>query len=117
MKYRLLFLIILSLIVRVVNLNYNSFLNDEAIYVVVGKLGLFNGDWSSYNANAWMAGSQYIFPTLTAVAYFFGGITASRFVNVLFGVLSVMLVYFSVVNLARIFNLSQKQVWNVAKKV
>lgn len=74
---------------RVVNLDYNSPFNDEAIYIVVGRLGIFEWDWWSYNARSWMAGQVYVFPVLTALAYVSGGIVGSRFLSVLFGLVMV----------------------------
>ena len=87
----LFFLIILaSFAVRVYNLNYNSPFNDEAVYIVVGKLQIFQKDFWSYNANAWMGGNSFFYPTASALAYVSGGIVGSRLLNVLFGVLAVM---------------------------
>lgn len=78
---------------RLYNLNYNSAFNDEAIYIVIGRLGIFQWDWWSYNAGAWMAGYPYVYPSLSALAYITGGVLASRFLNVIFGILSVELVF------------------------
>jgi hypothetical protein len=75
--------------VRVYNLNYNSAFNDEAIYVVIGRMGAFQGDWWTYNAAAWMAGQPYFYPTLTGMAYMLNGLVGSRLLNVAFGVLEV----------------------------
>jgi hypothetical protein len=87
------FILTISLLIRVVNLNYNSAFNDEGIYVVLGKMGLFAGDWWSYGANLWMAGLPYIYPPLTALAYQIGGLIGSRLLNVFFGVLLIEEVY------------------------
>ena len=90
----LLFLITMaSFISKVINLNYNSPFNDEAIYVVVGKLGIFQWDWSTYNARAWMAGLPYIYPSLTALAHTSFGIIGSRFLNVIFGILTLEAIF------------------------
>lgn len=86
-------ILIFSLLVRVINLNYNSAFNDEGIYIVIGKMGLFVGDWWSYGANLWMAGLPYIYPSLTALAYQIGGLIGSRVLNVFFGVLLIEEVY------------------------
>ena len=72
------------------NLNYNSPFNDEAIYVVIGRMGLFQRDWTTYSAQNWMAGSQFFYPPLTAIAYSLGGITASRFISIIFGLLAII---------------------------
>ena len=82
-----------SFIVRVIDLNYNSAFNDEAIYIVVGRMGLFTSDWWSYGANRWMAGLPYIYPTLSALAYQTGGVMGSRFLNVIFGTFIVEEIY------------------------
>lgn len=93
------YFIILSIIllasaaIRVFNLNYNSPFTDEAIYVVIGRLGLFQFDWGTYNAAAWVAGSVYIYPVLTALSYMLFGIVGSRFFNVLLGVLTVETIF------------------------
>jgi 4-amino-4-deoxy-L-arabinose transferase-like glycosyltransferase len=89
----LLVIIGIGFILRVINLNYNSPFNDEAIYIVLGRLGLFQGDWWTYNAAAWMAGQPYIYPSLSAIAYITGGIIGSRFLNVIFGVLAIEAVF------------------------
>lgn len=93
-NYRFIYLALISasLVIRVIDLNYNSPSADEAVYVVVGKLGIFQRDWWSYNASAWMGGSPYFYPTLTSIAYQTGQILGSRLLNVIFGVLSVELV-------------------------
>ncbi len=84
---------LLSLTTRLINLNYNAPFNDEAVYVIVGLMGIFERDWWTYNASVWIPGVQYLYPSLTAIAYNFGGITASRFVNVLLGVFLVETIF------------------------
>lgn len=79
----------LSFGLRIYNLNYNSPFNDEAIYIVLGRLGIFQGDWWIYNAASWMAGQPYVYPSMTAIAYMSGGIVASRVLNVLIGLLAI----------------------------
>lgn len=86
-------ILILGFLIRVIGINYNTAFNDEAIYVVIGRLGLFANDWWSYGANLWMAGLPYIYPPMTALAYELGGIVGSRLLNVLFGVILVEEVY------------------------
>lgn len=87
------FIIAAAAAVRLYNLDYNTPFTDEAIYIVIGKLGLFEGDWSSYNTQAWMAGFPYLYPSLSALAYSTGGIVASRLLSVLVGVLIVEEIY------------------------
>ncbi len=91
----LLFYIILisSFIIRVIDLNYNSAFNDEAIYIVIGRMGLFASDWWTYGANLWMAGLPYIYPPLSALAYQAGGLLGSRLLNVIFGTILIEEVY------------------------
>src|SRR4051812_19070423 len=84
---------ILALAIRVVNLNYNSPFNDEAIYIVLGKMGLFLRDWWTYNAQSWVAGLPYLYPSFSALAYVTGGIVGSRLLSVLFGLLTIGEVY------------------------
>jgi 4-amino-4-deoxy-L-arabinose transferase-like glycosyltransferase len=86
-------LLMASFIVRVINLNYNSPFNDEAIYIVVGKLGIFQRDWWSYNATSWMAGYPYIYPAFAALSSVTGGIVGARMLNVIFGVLAIETTY------------------------
>jgi hypothetical protein len=87
-------LLLVALLLRLNNLNYNSPFNDEAIYIVVGRLGIFQWDWWSYNAAAWMAGYPYVYPSLSALAYMTGGVLGSRLLSVIFGVLSIELVFY-----------------------
>lgn len=84
---------IASFFYRVINLNYNSPFNDEAIYVVLGRMGIFQGDWWTYNAASWMAGQPYIYPSMSALSYMIGGIVGSRLLNVVFGALFVEAMY------------------------
>lgn len=71
------------------NLGYNSPFSDEAIYIVLGKLALFQWDWTSFAASDWMAGSLYAYPPLSAIAYSGSGIIGSRFLSVIFGLIAV----------------------------
>ncbi len=93
LTYGLLLIILSATAVRLVNLNYNSPFNDEAIYVVLGRFGIFQGDWWTYNAAAWMAGQPYIYPSMTGVAYMLGGIVGSRLLNVIFGALTIEAIF------------------------
>jgi|WetSurMetagenome_2_1015567.scaffolds.fasta_scaffold00374_28 4-amino-4-deoxy-L-arabinose transferase-like glycosyltransferase len=102
--------IFLAFIVRIYNLNYNSAFNDEGIYIVIGKLGLFQGDWYSYGANAWMAGSPYIYPVISALAYEIGGLTGSRFLNVILGIFLIEEVY----RFCRLLNLFDEKTNKIA---
>jgi hypothetical protein len=86
-------ILIFSFIIRIIDLNYNSAFNDEAIYIVIGRMGLFQSDWWSYGANQWMAGLQYIYPTLSALAYQIGGLLGSRLLNIILGTFLVEEVY------------------------
>ena len=89
-KYQLLLigLLVVSLFSRLYNINYNSPFNDEAIYQVIGNLGVFKWDWVSYNAPAWVAGSIFVYPTFSALAGSLGGVLGARILNVIFGVLA-----------------------------
>lgn len=94
-------LIISAFLVRIINLNYNSPFNDEAIYIVIGRMGLFANDWWSYGAKLWMAGLPYIYPPMSALAYEVGGLLGSRLLNVIFGVMLIE----EVVRFVRLLNL------------
>lgn len=88
-----LMVIVAALVVRVINLNYNSPFNDEAIYVVVGKMGLFYRDWSELAPFEWMAGLPIFYPPLSTLAHEIGGIVSSRFFNVIFFILTMATIH------------------------
>ncbi len=88
-SYTLLVLLAFSFLVRAQNLNYNSAFIDEATSIIVGRLGIFQGDWWSYNAFNWMSGNPVMNPALSGITYVFGGLMASRLLSVFFGVLTV----------------------------
>lgn len=89
-----------SLVWRGVNLNYNSPFNDEAIYVVIGRMGFFQGDWQTYTASDWIAGHPYFFPVMAALTYPFKGIVGPRLLNVILGVLFIETVFLGVLLLS-----------------
>lgn len=91
--YFLLPILLIGVILRISNLNYNSPSNDESIYIMIGNLGFFEHNWWLFNAKAWMAGSQYVYPVITAIANSIGGIVASRLINVIFGLLAVITIF------------------------
>lgn len=91
--------------VRFWNLGYNSAFNDEAIYIVIGKLGLFQWDWWSYNAKSWMAGLPYIYPPLAALASQSYGIVGARLLSVFVSLLILEEIY----RLARYFYIYDKK--------
>ncbi len=97
------FIILGAFIVRIINLNYNSPFNDEAIYIVIGRMGLFENDFYTYNARSWMAGVPYIYPVITSLAYYMGNIVGSRLLNIIFGVLIIEQIYIFTKSL-RLFN-------------
>jgi hypothetical protein len=78
---------------RVSGLNYNAAFADEAIYIVLGKLGVFQWDWWSFNASNWLAGSMYGYPVIAALAFQAGGLVAVRFLSVVVSILLLELVY------------------------
>lgn len=86
-------IILLAFAVRIINLSYNSPFRDEAIYIVLGKLGVFDHDWWSYNAQSWLGGSLYIYPIITALAYAIGGITGSRLLNIFLNLSAICLIF------------------------
>lgn len=103
-------ILLFAFLVRVIGINYNSAFNDEAIYIVIGRLGLFANDWWSYGANLWMAGVPYIYPSLAALSYETGGLLGSRFLNIIFGVLLVEEVY----RFVKLLNLYDKKINELA---
>lgn len=87
-------IMVITLTPRLINLDYNSAFNDEAVYVIVGSMGIFEKDWWTYNASSWIPGVQYFYPSITAISYnLYGGIVGSRFINVLLGVLLVETIF------------------------
>jgi len=86
-------ILFIAFVLRFYHLNYNSPFSDEATYIVIGRLGIFQGDWWTYNASAWLAGFPYIYPPMTAIASMTGGILGSRFLNVILGVLTVEAIF------------------------
>ncbi|HLD01554.1 MAG TPA: hypothetical protein VJC10_01635 [Patescibacteria group bacterium] len=84
-------ILLISLAIRVYNLNYNSPFLDEAQYIVLGQKVLA-GHWQESNPFSWVGGMPLFYPTLSAIFGVFG-IIGSRFFNVLLGVLSVYLIY------------------------
>lgn len=91
---------------RIFNLNYNSPFNDEAIYIVVGKMGLLENDFVTFGARSWMAGSPLVYPIMTSLVFQTGGITASRLLNIMFSLLIVEEVFI----LTRHLNLFSKKI-------
>ncbi len=85
--------LLVALVVRVWNINYNSPFSDEAIYIVIGRLGLFHQDWGTYNAANWIPGLVYLYPSLAALGFVTGGLLGVRMISVVFGVLLVWEIY------------------------
>ena len=77
-----------SFLLKIINLNYNSPFGDEAVYAIVGKLGLFKGDWYTLFPFGWLGGVPYMYPVIAAVTHSIGGIVAERFLNVFLFVLT-----------------------------
>lgn len=82
-------LLIISFSIRAYDLNYNSAFIDESSSIVIGRLGVFQGDWWSYNASSWMSGHPFINPLISGITYMIGGVVASRLFNVILGVLTI----------------------------
>src|SRR3989344_3910157 len=77
-------ILLISLAIRVYNLNYNSPFLDEAQYIVLGQKVLA-GHWQESNPFSWVGGMPLFYPTLSAIFGVFG-IIGSRFFNVLLGI-------------------------------
>ena len=84
-------ILLASFIVRVYNLNYNSPFLDEAQYLVLGKKVL-QGHWQESAPFSWVGGLPLLYPPLVAIFGIFG-ILGARFLNVIFGTVSVYLLY------------------------
>lgn len=82
-----------ALIHKAMNINYNTPLNDEAIYIVVGQMSLFRGGWEGLVPFQWVGGVPYFYSFLTAIASSLGGIEASRLINVGFFTLTLVVIY------------------------
>jgi len=81
-------ILLVIFLVRVISLNYNSPFNDEAIYAVVGKMGLYYGDWESMNPFSWVGGLPFLYPAISAISYSLGGIILTRLISELFFIAS-----------------------------
>ena len=79
--------VLISFFLRVQNLNYNSAYSEEAVYAIVGKMGIFYRDWHTFNSFNWMGGLPYLYPVLSALAFENGGIYGSRLLNVFLSLL------------------------------
>jgi len=79
-------------ILRLINLNYNSPFRDEAIYIVLGKLGIIEGDWWSYGSQNWLGGSLYVYPVMSGLAYQLFGLLGSRLLSVIFSLFTIIFV-------------------------
>lgn len=110
LNYAFLFILLAAFLVRIININYNTAFNDEGIYIVIGRLGLFNNDWYSYGARQWMAGSPFIYPTLAAISYELAGLYGARLLNIIFGILFIEEVY----RFTRLLNLFDKKTNRIA---
>jgi len=84
--------ILLTLLVHIINIGYNSPSNDEAVYIWIGQNALYKGQWALYNTASWVGGHSYFYPTITAIAYSIGGIVGSRILNIIF---SLFCLYFT----------------------
>lgn len=80
----------LSLIIRLINLNYNSPFIDEAMYILLGRKVL-SATWQAENPFAWVGGMPLLYPPLSALFSKVGGVIGSRFLSALLGTASVFL--------------------------
>lgn len=79
--------------VRFVHLNYNSPFNDEAVYALVGQLGINYGDWQSMTPFKWLGGIPYFYPLISGFFYNLGGIYLVRLVNVFLFMISLFIIH------------------------
>ena len=87
----LLIILPVSFALRISNLNYNTPFLDEAQYIVLGRKVLA-GHWQESDPFSWVGGMPLVYPPLSALFGAFG-IFGARFLNVLFGTMSVYLLY------------------------
>ena len=78
-----------AFLLRVINLDYNTPFIDEASSVIIGRMGVFQNDWHTYNAINWFSGHPFFEPVISGITYSVAGITGSRFINVVLGVLTI----------------------------
>ena len=90
-----------STLVRIRNLNYNAPFTDEAIYIVLGRMGLFDRDFAEYNPQSWVGGSVYLYPIISAAAANLGGVAGSRFINVVLSIFALEFTYLTAIRLAQ----------------
>jgi len=84
-------ILLISFIMRLYNLNYNSPFLDEAQYIVLGQKVLA-GHWQEADPFSWVGGMPLLYPPVVAIFGIFG-IVGARFLNVIFGTVSVYLLY------------------------
>lgn len=84
-------IVIISFLIRIYNLNYNSPFLDEAQYIVLGDKVLAD-HWQEGDPFSWVGGMPLFYPPLSAFFANFG-ILGARFLNVLLGTLSIYLMY------------------------
>jgi len=86
---------------RVINLNYNSAFIDEASSVIIGRMGVFQGDWWTYNAANWYSGHPLFEPVISSLTYVTTGIFGSRMMNVIISILTIEAVMVTTLLLVR----------------
>ena len=84
-------IVLISFLIRIYNLNYNSPFLDEAQYIVLGDKVLA-GHWQEGDPFSWVGGMPLFYPPLSAFFANFG-ILGARLLNVLLGTLSIYLMY------------------------
>lgn len=99
-SWYIVFLVAASFTLRVWNLNYNSIFLDEAIYVSIGKRIISGNFQEAIEAFSWVGGMPFLYPVVSAFFYTIGGLNFTRFLNVTFGVVSVLLFYHFAKNLS-----------------
>ena len=92
-KFYLWFVIFLSFITKLFNLNYNSPSSDESVYIAIGHSIISNWNWAIYNTASWVGGHTYFYPIITSLGYYYSGIVGSRLINIIFLSISVYFTY------------------------
>lgn len=85
-------LLLTGFLLRVINLDYNSPLVDEAQYIVLGQK-VFAGRWEQEAPFSWVGGMPLFYPPLAAMFSMAGGVIGARFFSVVLGTLAIYLLF------------------------
>lgn len=93
--YNILSLILaVALIIRTINLNYNSIFLDEAFYIVIGQKILSGRIDEALGDISWVGAFPLLYPFFSAIFYAIGGLLGTRFFTVILGTISIGLIFY-----------------------